>query len=517
MPVTIPVRIDVGKHLSKYNRIRVLMENDETAYGSDVFCLDLPNEPSNAKKVRKNLLQKSFKNITNDLLGATKDAIFHEGPRLEFDDNDSNPLSQWSKNITLGGENTSLMTYAADTVTYGLRAYGHVWTVMDKPDKEIDNMEEELKFGAPYTSNIYPGNVLNYEIVNGDLVWFAYKYPYHEPWLDPLSQPPPYNGKDETRIWTQTQFIRIVQGEAPVLRDHKFGFVPVVYQSFILPPDETSIIGISPFFDSSNMIIYANNMQSVADMELFKHGSSVLLVQEDSVNSLNTEVDEDGVARTKTQDSAGYNKYVYSGEQAPEYLTKDLEAVDKASTRAKDLFMDAIQNERTLQSIYKKRDTVRESGETKVYDAEPTNAGLRATSQDLESWCTKVLNMSARMLGREELVDSFVCEFPDRYIVGKSADEKFKRIEHMIKTQYPSETGMREAYKSLTPEIAHDNAMREIINKEIENADINVDYEGEIEQEMKAEQEFEESIKDLSEDEKKAARAKRKLDSEGVE
>jgi hypothetical protein len=345
----------------------------------------------------------------------------------------------------------------------------------------------------PYISNVYPGNAVNYEIQNGELQWFAYNYHNNKPWNNPLEELGDKRENKQQRIWTKDKFIIIEEGKAPIERPHPFGFVPVIPQGFIFPSDENSIVGQTPFFTLSNMIIFANNMQSVADMEIIKHGTSVLLVHEDGVSSQNTEVDAEGKVKTKLQDVQGYNKYVYGGENPPTYLVKDLQAVDKANSQADYYFNAAIQNERTLQSIFHKRDTVRESGVTKDYDSEPTRAGLRATAEDLEQWCKKVLNMSARMLGREDLVDSFICEFPESYILTKTLNEKFDEIGKMIKTQYPSITGIKEIYKSITPDIAHDSTVRDTINKEIDTAEISIDPEkdlqDEIDKEMNSESE----------------------------
>jgi len=268
-----------------------------------------------------------------------------------------------------------------------------------------------------------------------------------------------------------------------------------------MPSDENTILGLTPFFTTSNYIIYANQLQSIADMELFKFGNSLLLVHEDGISAQNTEIDSNGIAKTKIQDAAGYNKYVYGGDNKPEYLTKDLGAIDKSNSQADYYFNLAIQNERTLQSIFHKRDTVRESGITKDYDSEPTRAGLRATAEDLEQWCKNVLNMAARMLNREDLVDSFVCEFPESYILTKSLNEKFDEIGKMLKTSYPSVTGIKEIYKSITPDIAHNSTIRDKINKEIEIADISIDPDKEIQDAVNKEMNAEKETSDKKETE----------------
>lgn len=516
--IDIKTRYDIQKNMSRYNRIRALMDNDESEFESEEFCLKFPNEPPNARDVRKRLFKTSFKNITNDLLSATKDAIFHEGIRLEFKGKEADPLYAWSKNVTRGGDDIDLLTYIQDVVVYGLRGYGHVWTVIDKPNYEAVNFQDELEKGQPYIANIWPGNVVNYEIINGDLQWFAYKCKHLSPWLDPTSPPEITSPREQLRIWTKTEYIIIDNGEITVRFPHKYGFVPVVYQSFILPSDDNSILGVTPFFTSSNMIIFANNLQSVADLELIKHGNSVLLVNEEGITPNNTEIDGEGGSHTKLVDPTGYNKYIYTGEK-PEYLIKNLESVPLANKQAEKYFMAAIQNERTMQSIIHKRDTVRESGETKQYDAEPARVALRATAMDCEAYVKKLLNMVAVMLGRENLKNSFICEFPERYILTKTLGEKFDEIQKMITTRYPSVTGMKELYKSLTPDIAHNDTVRNTINDEIEAADITIQSDEEImnavEKEMADDAEFESSLEGKNDEEKEIERAKRKNKVQG--
>lgn len=488
--MNIPVRYDIKKFLPKYERIRVLVDSDEDKYDTETFCPKLPNESANARDVRKVLYKKSFLNISNDLIGATKDAIFHEGIRLEFTGGESNPLYQWHNDVTLGHDNTNLINYCQDVVIEGLRAYGHVWTILDKPDYNANNFQDELQNGAPYICNVYPGDVINYEILDGQLLWFAYKCNYYPTWTNPLEKQPTFANTEQTRIWTRDKFIviEVLNGKEKAKEfSHNFGFVPVIGQSFVESSDANSLLGLTPFFTTSNLIISANSLKSVADLEIYKHGTSVLMMNDSVVSSLNQETDDKGKTRPKMQDPEGYNIFMFSGEQKPEYLVKDLQAVDKANSQSLYYFNAAIQNERSLQSIQKKRDTVRESGETKQYDAEPARAALRTTSNKLELWCKKVLNMVAMMLDREKLTDSYVCEFPQRYILTKSVEEKFANIKSAIENQYPSITGRKEMFKSLTPDIAHDEELRAIIDKEIDAADIVVDPDEQVMKEVEKE------------------------------
>lgn len=500
MTIQIPTRYDILKNLKKYERIRILLDSDEAKYSSDTFCLKFPNESKNARDIRKELLSVSFKNIANDLISATKDAIFHEGIRLEFKGG-TNPLAAWAQDVTLGLDRTSLLEYCGDVSIYHLRGYGHIWTILDKPNYEAANFADELNNGAPYICNVYPGDVINYELIDGELEWFAYRYIYCPEWPDPTQPAPKEKGMMQTRIWTRTEFI-VCESSGKVLRfPHKFGFVPVVYQSFFLPTDNSSILGITPFFATSNMIIFGNNLMSVADLELIKHGTSVLMMKSDAFGAMNVEVTGKGEAKIKKQDPQGYNILTYEGEVEPKYLVKDLQAVEKANTQAAYYFQSAIENERSLQSIFKKRDTVRETGPSRAFDAEPARAGLRATAEDLESWCRKVLNMAARMLGREALVDSFIVKFPERFILTKTLEEKLAQIKLMTEVNYPSITGRKESFKSLTPDIVHDTESREKVNKEIDDADIKLEGDDEKEIMKQVNKELESGKKPPVEDE----------------
>jgi hypothetical protein len=95
--------------------------------------------------------------------------------------------------------------------------------------------------------------------------------------------------------------------------------------------------------------------------------------------------------------------------------------------------------------------------------------------------------MVALLFDRDNLVDSYICEFPQRYILSKTVDEKFAQIKLAIENKYPSITGLREMYHSVTPDIAHDDKKRADIDKEIEKADITVNTDEEIRKEVEAE------------------------------
>ena len=467
--INIPLHPDLKKHQDEYNRIKILIESDESKYSSDVFCLKLPNEPSNAREVRKKLFTPSFRNITLDLLMSPVEAIFKEKIRLDFEDKEG-VLSDWTKKVTCGQDEISLLQYAKENCAISLRGYGMIWTVIDKPNYEASSMADELENGMPYITNISPLNVLNYEFVNGEMIWFAYKREYSEPWIDPTMDAP--ECKKQICIWTKTDFIVSEDGQVKEITPHNFGIVPVVYQSFFLPPDEDTIVGITPFFTSSNLIIFANNMKSIADMELAKHGNSVLLCHEQGISAMNMETDSGGTPRTKLQDAAGFNVYVWHGEKPPAYLTKDLAAVTIADDRAQMYFAWAIDNEKSMRSIMKagaSGEDIAESGISKTFDAAPVLASLTATSQDLESWTKKVLSMIAKILNVDK--SEYVVEFPSRFdIAQRELEKRLADIKTMTEIGYPSDRGLRTAWKRLTAELTPNAEEQEEINKEIDAA-----------------------------------------------
>jgi len=489
----IPRHPHVEANLDKYKRIKILLEGIEDEYTNDQFMLEFPNESAQTRKTRAGLFKPGFRNITLDLLSAIIDAVFQEPINLQFKD-EAGVLAKFSEDVTRGGEQINLLQYAKDFCAMSLRSYGQIWTVLDKPNYLAPSFEDELKNGLPYITNISPASVWNYEIIDGVMQWFAYKVIYKPRWEDPTQDPPQV--KKEFRIWTRDELIiKDSDTDKIVSRTpHNFGFVPVIYQSFFLPPEDNTIIGIAPFFTTSNLIIMANNMKSVADMELTKFGNSVLLVNEQAISSMNNEVDELGESHVKLHDTKGWNQYIYHGEIPPQYLTKELNSIDKADTRAEMYFQWAIDNEKTMRSVMKKGATgqdLSESGIAKSFDAMPVLAGLRSTASDLESWCNKVLLMVYRVMNLgdpEKAKDTYTCEFPKTFDIAQTTlSERLKEVGEMYAINYPSETGIKEALKKITPQISTNKDTADMINEEIDESDVGGDAEAKMQKEILAE------------------------------
>ena len=484
-PITIPLHPDLAKYRPRYERIRVLIEEDEMAYETSAFMLPMPNEGANARTIKKPLFRHAFRNISLEIISAVKDSIFKEPIRLELPGEEKNPLWEFVQDVTRGGDDVPLLQYAKDICTLALRAYGMIWTVIDKPDYQATNFQDELINGKPYINNISPLNVRNFSVVNGELEWFAYDHLYRPIWADPTKKTPV--SKKQIRIWTKESFHIVEEGQLKETFKHNFGFVPVVYQAFFLPIDTTSIIGITPFFASSRYIIWANNVGFVGDFEITKHGNSVLLAHENALSSMSMQVTPEGEPVSKLQDARGLNMFVWNGEHKPEYLVKDLESVDKSSDLADDYFKAAVDNERSMRSVLKKGvggHDVAESGIAKMVDMAPIMAGLRATSEDLQSWCIKVLDMVARIMDVEP---NYTCEFPRKFDIGmKMFEQQLDEIVKMKKVSYPSEIGMKEKYKALTPGITQNTDKQAEIDAEVDAADVSTESMGQLEREIDA-------------------------------
>jgi hypothetical protein len=360
------------------------------------------------------------------------------------------------------------LTYAKDVVILALRAYGTVFTIVDKPDYSANNLEDEILNGKPYLQNISPLNVLNWSITGNEFEWFAYNRTHCEPWIDPTTTIP--NETIQTKIWTRNELITVEHGNIVKRYAHNWGFVPVVVQSFFKTPDDTGLIGQCPFMTTSNLLIMANNLLSIANMELFKHGNSILLMHEEAVSAMNMQVSGNGDASTKFHDQQGLNQLVWHGEKIPQYLTKELQAVTTSNQQADFYFKSAVDNERTMRSILKRGASgidIAESGAAKAFDAAPILAGLQSTSEDLQEWTNKVLKMVSRLYGEDET--AFKCEYPHKFdIIESSMSTTLDDIAKMQSTRYPSEEGMRIAWKKITPDLTVNADEQEEINAEID-------------------------------------------------
>ena len=463
---TIELRDELRKKRAKWERIEALIVNDEDAFKSKTFCHQLPNEQTRDYRDRIERFPVSMLNGANELISAPADSLWSNGYMLNFKNQNNGMMEQFCRNVTLGGEVMPYDQYLKDFVATGLRSFGTVFTVVDKPRVISKNRLEERKEGMPYLTNIAPLAVQNYEFVNGVLQWFAYNSIYRKPWINPMSKPEP--AINVKCIWTRDSFIVSTNDGAEIDElsfAHNWGFVPVIIQASFLPTPG-NIIGVSAFETSSNQIIQSNNYLNLIQQELYKHGSSLLMFPEEAMTAQNQGHDEHGESTLKTQDKG--STLPYAGEISPEYLTKDLQ-VDAMMRMAEFYMQAAIENERDLKSIIKKGTdgaVVQQSGFAKMLDREPLEANLAGLAEDLEHYSQKVFGMVSELLSVEN--DAFI-QFDKNFDIRGFA-QKLDDIERMKKVSYQkvSETGIKEAFKGLTAEITSDDEKISAINSEID-------------------------------------------------
>ncbi len=391
----------ITKKLDKWNRVETLLDQDEEKIKED-FAQRFPNESPEAFDARKEYFVQTFINITHDLVSAPVNSIFRQSIKAEFD-NDNSMLKTFSENVTLGNDKTPYERYIKDFVGIGLRAYGNVVTVVDKPKTVGASKLNERETGMPYLSNVRPQDILDWQLIDGEMKWFAYQKNYQPPWMNPMEED--QSDTEELQyIWTQQDLF--VLGTDGVLNtemsfSHNWGFVPVVLQaSFLAKPND--LIGNAAMDQTSNMIITMNNLYNLGVHELYKHGGSLLLFPEDAVTGTNFDVQKDGNPVTKRQDNNGVLSY--AGEIEPKYLVKEL-AVDQIMNWAAFYKQSAIDNERDLKSVIKKGmdgGDISESSVAKVVDREPLEANLVSLADDIEVYTDKIYSMVGKMVNEKD-------------------------------------------------------------------------------------------------------------------
>ena len=155
----------------------------ETLLGSDEsriveeFAIQFPNEADHQFKARKKYFVQTFINTSQDLVSAPINSVFGQSIKEDYSDKNS-MIKTFHENVTIGDDPLTFKTYLKDFVGVGLRSYGNVFTVVDKPRGESQSRMDERQSGMPFLSNIRPQDVLNWSIINGELQWFAYKGAY---------------------------------------------------------------------------------------------------------------------------------------------------------------------------------------------------------------------------------------------------------------------------------------------------------------------------------------------------
>lgn len=467
----IPKREDLQRKEKKWDRVKRLIENEENTFGNGDFCWQLPNESDVNYSKRCKIFPNTMVNMSQDLISAAPSAVFKNGIDQKFD-NSNSMLSTFAEDVTIGNEDpTPMIRYMRDFIGVGLRSYGTTFTVIDKPRVNVKSRLQERVAGMPYLNNIHPLDVINYEFVNGELLWLAYSGVYRMPWTDPR-QPMP-KAKSMVYVWNKTNFIALENGSklVPELSyTHGWGFVPIIIQSsFLASPND--ILGQAAFEQTSHMILAYNNSLNQAYWELMKHGGALLLINEDSITGANFGTDRAGETELKKQAKGA--ALTYAGESKPEYLIKDL-AVEEIMNMAMFYAKAAADNERDQKSVVKKGGDgvdISESGIAKIVDREPIEANLVALAEDIETWAAKTYDIVSKILNVEN--DASI-EFDKEYDMRpfNQKIEETKKLMREVGYGKITPTGMKIQIKTLTPEITADLNDQAIVNAEVDSSDI---------------------------------------------
>jgi hypothetical protein len=457
----------ISKKMWKWDRAEILLDQDEEAI-KEKFPVQFPNESDAAFIERKKYFIQTFVNITHDLVSAPVNSIFRQSIKANFE-SETSLLKTFAENVTLGNDPTPYERYIKDFVGIGLRTYGNVITVVDKPRIEVKNRLDERKAGMPYLSNVRPQDVLDWQMQDGSMVWFAYQRNYQPEWLDPIGTTKP-DVETLQYIWTRDELI-VQTGDGEFVSNlsfkHGWGIVPVVWQASFLAK-ANDVIGNAAFDQTSNMIITMNNLYNLGVHELYKHGGSLLLMPEDAVSATNFGTDTDGETLLKKQNKGGV--LTYGGEIAPNYLVKDL-VTEKIMEWASFYKASAVENERDLKSVIKKGmdgGDIAESSIAKVVDREPLEANLVALADDIETYTKKIMGIVAVIL---KVKNDSNLEIDKDFDI-RTLKQKFEEIETADKTGLGmrSPTLKTEMFKNTVGDITRDVKLQQTANKELEES-----------------------------------------------
>lgn len=449
---------------STWYRIDTLLKNDEERLKA--YCEMFPTEDARQYEVRRKMYPQTFINISQDLISASTDIIFKSNVESGTK-NKNSMLATFSENVIYSKIKLDYISMLREYLSNHLKAFGTVVVLMDKPKIKPVNRSDERINGMPYITIIDLLNVIDWEFDNDEMTWFKYKMKYRNPRVDPFETT---DTKEYVYTWTKTDLI-VSEGDTKesVINElsftHNFGFVPIIVQSsFMYNPYD--LIGNSPFMQTSNMILQANDMLNLRVYELKKHASALLVMNEESITNRNTRVDMYGESKIKKHDEGG--QLLVSGDKDPFYLVKQLE-VENLRICSEDYFQAALENERDMKSVIRKNSTgdlVEQSGIAKAIDREPMTFGIIAHEIDMENLTLKIMDSAAKILN---VPNDYYIKF-QRDIDARSQQQKYTDLKAAIDAQVEkfSETAMREVAKSSLSNISPDIETQQTINDEID-------------------------------------------------
>jgi len=421
---------EIEKKLDKWERMKILLDDDEEKIGTQDFCFKMVNEKSNAYKSRLQHFVYDFVNPITDLVNAPVRSVCQRQVKEEYQEGSA--VEAFMRNVTNTKIPMDMKDFARDFIGPGLRSFGNNFLVLDKSKELFDNKKDEQELGLPYLSMIEPHNVVNWEIQNGEFIWFAYRLPdYRLPWIDPLD--PPDALTDLIFVWSIADYT-VYQGDK-VVNDlsglNPFGFVPVVTQATYLQ-NPSNLIGDCSMNMSTRWIITMNNLLSTGIHDIYKHGASLLAWPEGSFTSANREEDEEGNPVNKKQDAGG--SFEFAGEKPPEYLTKDMQ-VQYNMDWANYYLQKVVENERDQSSVSKKGaqgQEIAESGFAKLIEKDPVTGNLVSLALSMESCIQKIIYMVANIMG--EKPEDTVFEYDKKFDL-RTEKQKYEELSLAVKNK----------------------------------------------------------------------------------
>jgi hypothetical protein len=453
--------------LPHWKRIQILVDGDEDLYKDREIFLQLPKETSDKHGDRWPWFLNGFFNPSQDLVTLKGDYIVRRGIERKLD---SKELKAFAERADRSGE--TLNDFMRRKVAINLDAYGTVFAVVDKPRAVFADRASEIQGGMPYLCILDPQQVVNFAFnKDGSLAWFRYQAVMDD------ELPDPFNPVDSCQVvyvtWTEQEyFVHNAKGERTDYFLHNFGVVPVVIQAaFVM--DDDDVLGSSTFFTASRQIVMGNNLLSVANYEIAKFGTVLMVDSMDWQDTPRKRDPNSNVPQMTAPTTAGDVMPVSDMNKKPEYLTKDIEIIDKANAQAHYYFelaaISSASGQEASPLVADRTSNNPASGVAKAYDFQDVDANLASFAKELESFELKVLKIVAIEMKVPTTGISVI--YPKNFDVRGFVD-KVDRVAALQKIKFPSETGLRAAMHSMTPDLTNDEKIRTQIDSEIDEADV---------------------------------------------
>jgi hypothetical protein len=459
----VQVNDEITKRIGAWARIQVLLDYCEPQIAE--FCIKMEDETQSAFENRKAHYVRAFIDPVMDMVVGPADAIFSNGVAESYS-NSNSMLSDFAKDVAQGANAVTLQQYLHDFVMMSLSAYGNSIVVVDKPPQAFKFKDAERASGMPYLYSIDPWNVVDWLLGENGFDIFIYKMDFELPAGDVEEgeeiETVIYEGAEVT--YDKEWFV-VRDGEKIVYEfQHNFGFVPVVWETMFLS-SQNKVVGISSMFQTSNMILAANDRLTNAHYELDKHGAAKLYHPEGSYGSTTAVTDQKGFVVNKPNDG----NVRMEGKDFPEFLVKALETNSQVELGL--LYMKfAFENEKSQKSMAKMGADgvqVAESGISKIVDMVPLKNKLTSLALKSEATVHKIMDYVSKML---KVVDDHTFGFDKEYDL-TPLEQKYIEIEKAISTGIykMSETAFKNQVKAIDKNFAMDQDQLIKINKEIDS------------------------------------------------